>query len=194
MLPARRNPFAMTRIADALPFDPAWCGTDWESLLDRLDAQGGRGWVVGPHGSGKTAFLDALESRLLQNGLSVRRLLLNDEKPRPTARDLTPPARPDSCVWLIDGAERLTWWGWRRVLRSTRGAGGLVASVHRTPRWPRLPILLRTRASPEMLANFVRVLAPGLNLEVSEVEALFHESGGNLRVALWRCYDRCASG
>ena len=56
--------------------------------------------------------------------------------------------------------------------------------------WRDLPLLIETRSTPEMLESFIRTLAPDYAIEIAEITALFSETRGNLREALWRCYDR----
>jgi len=197
MLPARHNPFSTERVARALPFDPCWCGTSWEEILARLAAGNWRGLVAGPHGSGKTVFLDALGLRLEKMGFTVRSVLLNDNRPELTAdewrsleHDDEEVGKAGGAVWLVDGAEWLRRSAWRRLRNANRARGGLVATRHRVVGG--LPLLLETRATPAMLAAFLARLAPELKLSREAVAELHRDSGGNLREALWRCYDQLA--
>lgn len=194
MLPARRNPFAMDRIAREIPFDPRWCGTSWEEIETRFDSLDRRAMVAGPHGSGKTTFLDAFDRRLQTREFSVHRLLLNDEHTRLTTADremlVTKHSAQD--LWFIDGAERLGFRDWRWVREQTKPCGGLLITTHQT-KPAKLPLLLETRTSIPMLETFVKHLAPELELPPDKLERWFSESGGNLREALWRAYDFAAS-
>lgn len=188
----------MERLGRDLPFDPAWCATDWDSLMGRLERHDWWGLVAGPHGSGKTTFLDAITPRLEARQFRVHRLLLNDEKPAIDAADWERlegrPARtgePGRTFWLLDGSERLGPLAWRRFLRASGAFGGLIITAHRV-RGARLPLLLETRTSPEMLGDFIHRLSPEWEIAPAEIEALHRDTGGNLREALWRCYDRLA--
>ncbi len=196
MRPARCNPFAMERLGRELPFDPRWCVTDWASIMSRLERHDWWGLVAGPHGSGKTTFLDAIAPRLEARQFRVHRLILNDENPGLAPADwdrleARPADDPRRDFWLLDGAERLGPLAWRRFRRASGALGGLIITAHQV-RGARLPLLLETRTSPEMLGDFIHRLSPGWEIAPSEIEALHRETGGNLREALWRCYDRLA--
>ena len=192
MVPARRNPFADRRVLEKLPFDPAWCGESWQSLEARLESQGGKGLVHGPHGSGKTTLLDALEKRLANRGIRVERVLLNDRSPR---RGSLPWEQmlDSGRTWFIDGAERLGRRERNRLVEVATQLPGLVATVHE-PGLISLPHLLETRSTPEMLETFIRTLAPDFAIDPDDVASLFSATRGNLREALWRCYDRVSEG
>ena len=190
MVPARRNPFAEQRVLERLPFDPSWCGESWESLEARLESQDGRGVVSGSHGSGKTTLLDALEKRLATKGIAVERLLLNDRSPRSGAIPWDRMIASDR-TWFIDGAERLGRRERNRLAALATQLPGLVATTH-APGLVDLPLLLETRSTPEMLEAFIRTLAPDYAIDPAEITALFSETQGNLREALWRCYDQVA--
>ena len=196
MLPARSNPFAMDRLARDLPFDPKWCGTTWATLLSRLEDHDWRGLVAGIHGSGKSTFLDALTPRLEARGFHTHRLILNDEKTALDAADwerlATPAASTHREFWLLDGAERLGPLAWRKFRNASGALGGLIITAHRSTS-PRLPLLLETRSTPEMLAAFVLSLAPEWHPTPSEIAQLHRQTQGNLREALWHCYDRLAN-
>jgi hypothetical protein len=185
---ARLNPFATDRIAREIPYDPAWHGTTWEQILETLAAHRHRVHIAGPHGSGKTTLLDALAPRLADAGHPIVRWLLTDEKPAASDANWALLDSPSAPLLIIDGAERLRFRDWRRLARLDSGLSGLVVTTHRPIR--RLPLLLRTRSTSEMLAAFIQTLAPDFSLSAAEVEHLHADTRGNLREALWRCYDR----
>lgn len=191
--PARLNPFATDRLQRELPFDPAWCGTDWENLLNRLTAQRHRGLICGPHGSGKTTLLDALAPRLEHRGFRPLRWLLTDELPAPRPDDWQALAASGAdTILLLDGAERLPWRAWHRLLtRHEPHLGGLVATTHRPTR--RLPLLLKTQTTPAMLIAFIRRLDPGFLLGDDAIAELHETHRGNLREALFACYDQASA-
>ncbi|MCB1230818.1 MAG: hypothetical protein KDN19_11155 [Verrucomicrobiae bacterium] len=183
----------MDRLAREIPFDPTWCGTRWTELLNRLDQLNHRALIAGPHGTGKTTFLDGLAPRLSARGFSVHRLMFTDENPdldTTSRQQIEANGGPDD-VWFIDGSERLDPAEWRWIKRRTLTTAGLVITAHRA-RSPRLPLLFETRSSPDMLAAFVHQLAPELAISDETIVRWYRESGGNLREALWRAYDHAA--
>ena len=198
MLPARRNPFAMERIAREIPFDPAWCETSWEKILKQLERQNWRGQVVGPHGSGKTTFLDELGPLLEARGFEVVRGFLNEDNRRLSHDTWEPSASQTKKprILLLDGAEQLNAFAWRSFLRRARKAfeGGIVVTTHQQRSGP-IPLLLETRTSPQMLSAFIERLAPDFAQQLTppEIEEIHHATRGNLREALWRCYDRAGA-
>ena len=176
---ARRNPFATERLdrlayrdpATGEPLGPA----GFDLLLDRLESLGRRAAIVGPEGSGKTALLEALAPRLAERGWRVRWTASG-----PLGA---------STFLLIDGEERLAHRGWRRLLRASRGAGGLLVTVHRPGP---LPTLVESAASPELLAKLMAELAGGPAPDLPGARELFGRHRGNLREALLELYDLCA--
>jgi len=45
-----------------------------------------------------------------------------------------------------------------------------------------------------MFRDFIRRLAPDFDWSDSAVERMYLRSNGNIREALWQCYDRVANG
>ena len=190
---ARENPFTTTRVRLALPFDPAWLGSDWESLEARLEASGRRVAVVGPHGSGKTTFLATLAERLGDQGKTVRSVLLNNERRRLPEADWSGLQRESDAgvIILVDGFEQLSWVARARLNRVTRNADALIVTSHRRTRFP---TLLKTATKVAMFQQFVQCLAPSAPWTAEELEVIFKQCQGNVREALWVCYDRYAAG
>jgi hypothetical protein len=178
-LKARENPFCTHRVEALLAFEPAWLGTTWEQILTDLASQRYRGAIVGPHGSGKTTFLEALVPRLNAEGFPLRHYFLNDQ----LSAEIAIETDPDTIV-IIDGAERLGFRAWRRIRTHSR----LLVTQHREGR---LSTLLRTRSTAEMLENFARQLDPSLAIDA---RLLHRKHRGNLREALLECYDLAAPG
>jgi hypothetical protein len=187
---ARDNPFAAQRI---LRLRYRLSGTSWEEVLERLAALGHRAAVVGPHGRGKSTFLEDLRARLEDRGLHTRAVVLHRGERRLT------PLQEESLfaglsredVLLLDGAEQLGRLAWLRVRRRSLAAGGLVVTSHRPGL---LPTLIDCRTSPELLASILRdLLGPEAETLAPAAEELFARHGGNLRHALRELYDLYAS-
>lgn len=187
MLKARHNPFSNDRIEAQIEFDPAWCGTSWEEILQRWETLNDRAAIVGPHGSGKTFFLRAFEKRLDK---PVARFFLNDEKPAMNSADWLRLRRSvdRGAVIFLDGAERLGGRRWRQFIHTVGGHGRALLTQHRKARWP---ALVETRSSPKLLAHLIDQLS-GKHVDTVDIEALFNRHRGNLREALWDCYDLAA--
>ena len=167
---AAANPFRASRI---LQFRYRFVDSGWDPLLSTLEALGMRGAIVGPEGSGKTTLLEDLGERLRRSG---RRVVFGGVEA--------------GAVTLLDGAERLTRREWRRLLRSTRAAAGLVVTAHRPGC---LPTLIETRTTPGILDAAV-LAASGRRCDGFGVTAdeLWTRHGGNVRTALRELYDLCA--
>ena len=162
-------------------YEPKWHGTTWEAIECSWERHQRRGAIVGPHGSGKTTFFDAFEQRLRDRGESVIRVTLNDQAPRVgDFSDIT------GSVVLLDSAGWLGFFEWRRFLKIADVARGFIVTQHRTRR---VPTILETAATPEMLAAFIEQLCPGFEIDT---EALLRRHRGNLREALLECYDLAA--
>ena len=212
---ARENPFRMDRL-EQVRYRPQ--GTTWGAILARLEALRWRAAVVGPEGSGKTTFLEDLAGILRGQGFEVRYLRCHGAGGRPRAQpdpvrarlperangllsgaDLQVcatnrtraggprhEARTDLIV-LLDDADALGLLGWWRARWAARGARGLVIATHGEGR---LPTLLRTTTSADLLADVVRTVAPAEAAHLEPRLATLHaRHGGNLRAALREIYD-----
>jgi hypothetical protein len=176
MLPAQDNPFRSERL-DALTFRyPP--GLDRAALLARLAALGGRAAIVGPEGSGKTTL-----SRDLEAGLADRYRIWRITQRRGDHRLARPlPRLGVEDFVILDGAEQLSAFGFWRLCRRTRSAGGLLVLSHRAGR---LPTLIETRTSQALLDDLVAILTPGRPCAADWLAA----HGGNIREALRGLYD-----
>lgn len=187
---ARDNPFRTDRV---LQVRYRLQDGTWDALLGRLEDLRFRGAIVGPQGSGKTTLLEDLAPRLAARGFAVRPLRLDTESPRfaPGFLDGFFATLTTRDVILLDGAEQLGAFAWRSFERRSRAAGGLIVTLHRRGR---LPALIETRTSPELLAGLVEQI---LGDAASELAPLFPElharHDGNLREALRELYDRYAA-
>jgi hypothetical protein len=170
-------------------------GTTWDEVFARLATLGYRAAVIGPHGHGKTTFLENLAVRLEERGFRIRSVTLHDGERRLTTeheRTLLEDVDGRDCL-LLDGAEQLAAGAWRRVERRSRAAGGLVITSHRAGL---LPTLLECQSTPMLLAELVHDLlaeVPGDQVHPSDGE-LFVRHDGNVRDALRELYDLWAAG
>lgn len=188
---ARDNPFRTERL---LGIRYRLEDRTWDNLLSSLERLQFRAAIVGPRGSGKTTLLEDLAARVAARSYLPRALRLDAETPRfaPGFLDHFAGSLTPRDVILFDGAEQLSAVAWGAFQRRTRGAAGLVVTVHRPGR---LPTLIETETSPDLLAALVGQL---LGDRIEDVRAtlpeLFHRHDGNLREALLELYDRYARG
>jgi hypothetical protein len=188
---ARENPFRTDRV---LEVRYRLQGRSWDDLLSSLERLQLRAAIVGPQGSGKTTLLEDLAPRLASRGYLPRDLRLDTETPRfaPGFLDRFVGSLTPRDVILFDGAEQLNAVAWWAFQRRTRGAAGLVVTVHRPGR---LPTLIETATSPDLLATLVaQLLGDGIEDVRATLPELFQRHGGNLRDALLELYDRYARG
>ena len=176
---AAENPFRLQRTG-ALPF----VGAQWPELWANLDAQNGRGAIVGPHGSGKTTLLGEVAQQLEARGMRVTRLFFNDRN-RALPPDFDANSFEANDALLVDGPEHLRAWE-RWQLRRAR-SGAFVVTAHRKL-W--LPTWIQTSTSPDLL----RELCARLDAEIMADDAarLWARHQGDVRAALWELYDRAA--
>jgi len=178
------NRFASRRI-DRLGY--LFRGSDPDTLVEILHRQGGRGAIIGPHGSGKTTLMEALASRL--TGTIVRiRLNTQTTAPARRARAQLPADLGRRHTILIDGAEQFGRWPWWRLGHRLRDAGIVVITSHRPGR---LPTLHRCTTDPALLRDLVHELSPETVGSV-DLEALFKRHDGNIRSCLRELYDHSA--
>ena len=181
---ARDNPLSTDRVL-AIRYRPQ--GWTWPQLLSRLEAMNYRAAIVGPKGSGKTTLLEDLAGRLETRGFRSRLIRLSSDDRRIHPAELSTLGRHD--MLILDGAEQLSpaRWAWLRF--RVRRAGGLLISSH-TP--GRLPTLLRTETSPQLLREIITELLPSPCLSDDAIASIFTRHAGNLRDALRELYDNVA--
>ena len=171
----------------ALPFFFA-DGTSVPQLVECFVASGGRGQIVGPHGSGKSALLAALIGVLEARDRDVVSIELHDgQRTLPSGFWASVPLTARS-VLAIDGCEQLSWWQRHRALERVRRSGAaLVVTTHRPLR---LPLLYRTRPTADVAVHIAAKLQRDRPLIAeAEVRQAFAVHGGDLREMLFALYD-----
>ncbi len=186
---ARDNPFTVQRI-HSIPY--VFPEGDWGLFLQRLEKLDYRGAIVGPKGRGKSTLLRELGARLRERNLQPRFVRRDEDEPSfPKAfwKQFPATLQPGDVI-LFDGAEQLTCWAWRRFVRMSRAARGLVITSHRRGM---LPLLYVCDTTPELLKEVIARIAPdeAPRLPLS-AEELYSRHKGDLREALRELYDRYA--
>jgi hypothetical protein len=191
------NPFATcwTR-PGALPY----CFPNGQSagqLVERLAALHWQGAIIGPHGSGKSALVQALKPALKAAGCELQEFTLRP--PQPTSVQLSMPQYPTAALRqhshrrllvIIDGYDQLGWWRRWRLTRFCRRAGcGLLVTAHSPLRIPALIHLRPSRALVEQLVAQLaaRTCTPIILADVAASHACY---GSNVREIFFDLYDR----
>ena len=187
---AHRNPFRTSRLEQLSFVFPT--GRSMNRLVDRLSAVGGRGAVVGMHGTGKTTLLGELASALASRGWHVVQERCDPAAGRRHGLLAELATAGGSHAVLLDGAGSWSLFWWRRVVKATAGAGRLVITAHRPGR---LPTLLHTQSSPELLDRLVSRLTPQHHQELQPLLPELHRRHrGDCHTILLALYDRLAHG
>jgi GTPase SAR1 family protein len=180
---ARENPFRVDRVL-TIRYQPQ--GWTFDELLTRLEQLHYRAALVGPEGAGKTTLLEDLSGHLAKRNLQAKYLRLDrDQRSFDSAMleqffvQLT-----DRDVICFDGCEQLSDRAWRRFLKRSERAGGLIITTHQPGR---LPTLVECSTSPGLLREIVeRLIGPNHSIDMN---ALHTRHRGNLRDALRDLYD-----
>lgn len=188
---AAENPFRVSRLEMLRYRAP---GFDWDAFLERIAGADYRGAIIGPHGHGKTILLRELAMRLEGRGFTPLGVFLKRGRPGLTPelfRELRRSLGPRNIV-LLDGAEQLGSWTWRRFRYAVRRASGLIITTHRAGR---LPTLYECRTSPELLEEILPELVPEDPFPLRDyARRLFFRHQGDFHKILLALYDFCAEG
>ena len=192
------NPFATRYVASArlLPRDEQGGILNLASLVARLDALGGSGAIVGPHGTGKSTVLSHLGDFIAAGKRPVGRVRLRSRRDIPTAVRSVRDASRGGLV-CIDSWELLGFAS-RAVVRglaTARGVGLLVTSHGPAG----LPTLVSCRGTRALLGALVGELPDhdqwfGTTIVAADLEAAIDAVNGDVRQALDRLYDRFEQG
>ena len=168
-------------------FDPQLNDTSWETIETRWLELRQRAALIGPHGAGKTTFIDAFTLRLRSNDTQVYRLFLNSERALISSEQWADLSLSQGKIVILDGEEQLSFLQRRRFYKLTHNATGVLISRHSKGK---LPSLLDFTPRMETLAHCVRTLAPGHYEQLApHFDQWWAEHNGNIREILLRCYD-----
>ncbi len=186
-LPAHLNPFRVDRLESIPFFFPE--GMNWSELESRLEAAGGRGSIVGPHGSGKTTLIEEWIRRLQSRGEKVIRIRLNGER-RDFSRaewDLLRDGGSETFLF-VDGAEQLGVFARWSLIRLSSAFKAVVLSLHRKGR---LPVLFECCVFPGLAEEILTELLGPEEAEntLPRFQAALKRRGAHLRAALFDLYD-----
>lgn len=185
----RTNPFTTrsTRPGALPPLDAGGNARNLGALLSGLEGMPAAA-IVGPHGTGKSTLLVAVEAGLATVGRSAGFLRLRRRRDAILVLRAILAARPGS-VLSIDGWERLgrplagalLWTGRIRGCR-------IVVTSHRPAG---IPTLVRTIGTLPLLGAIVaRLPDHGGLIGPPDLAEVFARHGGNIRDALGDLYDR----
>jgi hypothetical protein len=183
-----QNPFSTRRVRPGALAHVFASGQDAARLVERLAANGWRGEIVGPHGSGKSSLLAALLPAIVAGGRRPFVIALHDGERRLPVNLRRIPGLSASTLVIVDGYEQLGRWNRWRLGRLCSARGwGLLVTAHRPAG---LPLVAQTSASLELAQTIVgRLLPSGSSIGRQEVAERFAAQQGNLRELLWELYD-----
>jgi len=173
---AHENPFRVSRV-EALGFRGS---ESVVHLAATLRSHEYRGVIIGPEGSGKSTLLRELAGLIAADGVRVRIARFDD------VAALASAVVERDAVWLVDGAERIP-----APIRSMLAmlVRRIVMTSHEET--SNLPLLVQCETDLALLDDLLAELA-GPTAAAEIAAALFHESGGNLRMVFQALYDAAA--
>lgn len=177
---ARSNPFRSDRVER---FRYQLSPEDWQEIENTFQGTAYRAAIVGPHGTGKTVFMEDFAVRLQSQGWAPRTLRFRDaftRQDRQLMRKFLLETHPTQSLLLLDGGELLPARDWKWLLRKLPPGHALLATLHQENQ---LPTLWRTRPQVEIARQVIEFLLerPLLPAEEERVEKRFHEFAGNIR-------------
>lgn len=153
-------------------------------LAEKLAAQEWRGCIIGPHGTGKTSLLLALEPEIKRLGKRPHHVTLGASNSGPWWPSV--PWSADTLL-IIDGYEQLSLIA-RAMLRwqCWQTSTGLLVTSH-TP--VGLPLLVQTEATWELATELVRRLWDSADeLPWEAIESTWRQHPGDMREFLFGMY------
>lgn len=160
-----------------------------QALLARLEQNGWRGQIVGPHGSGKSALVAALAEHVRRGGREVVLVELYDGQRRLPIDPKSLAGRPPGAVVVVDGYEQLSRWSRFKLRRQCRRRNlGLLVTSHTSAGFPDL---VRTAADLDLAVQLVAQLAGESTFRPSreQIAELLQRHEGDLREVLFALYD-----
>ena len=177
--------------AGALPY----CfpdGGNAQQLIEQLKANGWRGAIVGPHGTGKSTLLTELKPFIEHAGWRVEMFALHDGQRCLPAGFLAAIGREMQCFVIVDGFEQLGWWSRRRLLQACRrNKSGLLITAHRSDAIADLPVIYQTSGDLGIVQHLVDDLLPshGGEIHPNDVATAFLAHQGNVRETMFALYE-----
>jgi ABC-type cobalamin/Fe3+-siderophores transport system ATPase subunit len=201
MLSPRENPFSSHRVESLKYRFPGFSLTE---NISKLELQGWRGAIVGPHGSGKTTLLielhQVLQSRLVGQGRTRLWFVPRDHNQRLVEWNRLTDEVDSTDILLVDGIERLSWLHRAQLLglipQTRAGAGRftrcVIATTHR--RLLGLRTWLRNSTSHAVMAELLLELYPTAPPPlISRAQQLFQKNRGNIRDVFWQLYNEVSN-
>lgn len=183
------NPFCTRRIRPgAIPYYFPQ-GKSVETLVDKLEANGWDGQIVGPHGSGKSTLLAAMLPEIARRGKRLVHLELQDGVRELPLLLEEYELMDENTLLAIDGYEQLSYWARRRIRnRGRQQKFGTLILAHISYGYPNL---YRTVSELRTAKRLVTRLLKNTVVYISDemVEQQYHLCKGNIREMLFSLYD-----
>ena len=164
-------------------------GKSVETLVDKLEANGWDGQIVGPHGSGKSTLLAAMLPEIARRGKRLVHLELQDGVRELPLLLEEYELMDENTLLAIDGYEQLSYWARRRIRnRGKQQKFGTLILAHISYGYPNL---YRTVSELRTAKRLVTRLLKNTVVYISDemVEQQYHLCKGNIREMLFSLYD-----